>query len=134
MFPSHVTTTVPIKRDHAFVLFTTVPPERTSNMTVASPPRSNIIFRSCVTGLILYLSNFIPPIEGFDGVVKNFILKDDKGLVHLTKSCSGAGLGGVPYRDGSFEYYIKEPKRTDDLKAMGPFIQASVEIELMRIK
>ena len=70
----------------------------------------------------------------FEGIVNNFILKDDKGGVHLTKSCSGAGLGGTPYRDGSFEYYIKEPKRTDDLKAMGPFIQASVEVELMRIK
>jgi len=69
--------------------------------------------------------------KGFEGLVKNFILKDDKGGVHLTKSCSGAGLGGTPYRDGSFEYYVKEPKRTDDLKAMGPFIQASIEIEII---
>lgn len=72
--------------------------------------------------------------KGFEGLVKNFILKDDKSGVHLTKSCGGAGLGGIPYRDGSFEYYIKEPKRTDDLKALGPFIQASVEIELIRAK
>jgi unsaturated rhamnogalacturonyl hydrolase len=69
--------------------------------------------------------------KGFEGILKNFIVKDAQGMIHLTKSCSGAGLGGKPYRDGSFEYYIREPLRTDDLKAMGPFMQASVELELM---
>ena len=69
--------------------------------------------------------------KGFDGIVKNFIVKDEFGLPHLTKSCSGAGVGGNPLRDGSFEYYIKEPVRTDDLKALGPFMQASVELELI---
>ena len=51
--------------------------------------------------------------------------------MHLTKTVSVGGLGGVPYRDGSFEYYISEPIRTDDLKGVGPFIQDSIEIELM---
>src|SRR5690606_21402096 len=69
--------------------------------------------------------------NGFDGIIKNFIETDKPGYVHLLKSCSGAGLGGTPYRDGSFEYYINEPLRTDDLKAIGPFIQASIEIELL---
>jgi len=67
--------------------------------------------------------------KGFDGIIKNFIETDKSGYVHLLKSCSGAGLGGNPYRDGSFEYYIKEPIRTDDLKAIGPFILASIELE-----
>lgn len=67
--------------------------------------------------------------KGFDGIIKNFIETDDAGYVHLLKSCSGAGLGGDPYRDGSFAYYIKEPIRTDDMKAIGPFILASIEIE-----
>ena len=57
---------------------------------------------------------------------------DAQGLIHLTKVVSVGGLGGNPYRDGSFEYYISEPLRTDDLKGVGPFIQASVEIELMK--
>ncbi|HYI76703.1 MAG TPA: glycoside hydrolase family 88 protein [Chryseolinea sp.] len=70
--------------------------------------------------------------KGFDGIIKTFIVKDEFGLPHLTKSCSGAGLGGSPIRDGSFAYYIKEPVRTDDLKALGPFMQASVEVELIR--
>lgn len=70
--------------------------------------------------------------KGFEGLIKNFIETDEQGLVHLTKTCSGAGLGGNPYRDGSFDYYIKEPLRVDDLKGVGPFIQASVEMEMLR--
>jgi len=70
--------------------------------------------------------------KGFDGILKNFIETDSQGLVHLTKTVSVGGLGGSPYRDGSFEYYISEPLRTDDLKGVGPFIQASVEIELLK--
>ncbi|HMP32033.1 MAG TPA: glycoside hydrolase family 88 protein, partial [Saprospiraceae bacterium] len=40
-------------------------------------------------------------------------------------------LGGVPYRDGSYEYYVLEPKRDNDLKAVGPFILASLEYDLL---
>jgi unsaturated rhamnogalacturonyl hydrolase len=69
--------------------------------------------------------------KGFEGALKNFIETDEQGVVHLTKTVSVGGLGGNPYRDGSFEYYISEPLRTDDLKGVGPFIQASIEIELM---
>ncbi len=69
--------------------------------------------------------------KGFDGILQNFIETDAQGLVHLTKIVSVGGLGGNPYRDGSFEYYISEPQRVDDLKGVGPFIQASIEIELM---
>jgi len=38
-------------------------------------------------------------------------------------------LGGSPYRDGSFEYYISEPQRDNDPKAVGPFILAALEFE-----
>ena len=69
--------------------------------------------------------------RGFEGMLKNFIETDDQGLVHLTKTVSVSGLGGKPYRDGSFEYYVSEPLRVDDLKGAGPFIQASVEIEML---
>ena len=68
--------------------------------------------------------------KGYQGILKEFIFKDDQGTYHLTKAISGAGLGGTPYRDGSYAYYISEPLRVDDLKAMGPFIQAAVEMEL----
>jgi unsaturated rhamnogalacturonyl hydrolase len=81
-----------------------------------------------------YLDKSFGPIakRAFDGLVKNFIETDAQGLTHLTKVVSVGGLGGSPYRDGSFAYYISEPLRTDDLKGVGPFIQASVEIELLK--
>jgi len=42
-----------------------------------------------------------------------------------------AGLGGNPYRDGSFEYYISEPRRDNDPKGVGPFIFASLEMSYL---
>ncbi len=71
--------------------------------------------------------------KAYAGIIKNFIETDAKGTIHLTKTCSGAGLGGVPYRDGSFKYYVNEPLRTDDLKAIGPFIQAGIELKLLGV-
>ena len=68
-------------------------------------------------------------LNGYTGILKEFVTKDEKGIYHLNRAVSGAGLGGVPYRDGSYEYYVKEPKRDDDLKAIGPFIQAAIEYE-----
>ncbi len=66
-----------------------------------------------------------------EGLGKNFIETDAEGVVHLTKAVGGAGLGGNPYRDGSYAYYIKEPTRADDLKAIGPFIQACIEVDML---
>ncbi len=68
-------------------------------------------------------------VAGYQGVLKTFVSKDNNGKYHLNQAVSGAGLGGSPYRDGSYEYYVKEPKRDDDLKAIGPFIQAAIEYE-----
>ncbi|GAB3893165.1 glycoside hydrolase family 88/105 protein [Spirosoma agri] len=67
--------------------------------------------------------------KGYAGMLKNFISTDDAGLIHLEKTVSVSGLGGEPYRDGSYEYYLREPIRKDDLKGVGPFIMASVEME-----
>ena len=71
-------------------------------------------------------------LKAFNGLVKQFIETDKDGTVHLINSCSGAGLGGTPYRDGSFAYYVKETVRKDDLKGIGPFIEASIEIEQLK--
>ena len=70
--------------------------------------------------------------KGYEGILKNFIETDEKGAVHLTKTCSGAGLGGVPYRSGTFDYYINEPLRTDDMKGIGVFIQADLEMKMSK--
>jgi len=78
-----------------------------------------------------YIGNkYISALEkGYKGLIRNFIETDSDGRVHYTKAVSGAGLGGTPYRDGTYEYYVSEPKRDDDLKAIGPFIQACIEYD-----
>lgn len=65
----------------------------------------------------------------FQGVVANFVTIDDRGFIDLHNVCRSAGLGGNPYRDGSFEYYISEPRRTNDMKGVGPFLRAAIELE-----
>jgi unsaturated rhamnogalacturonyl hydrolase len=71
---------------------------------------------------------------GYNGMIKEFVVVDSDKKVHYTKAVSGAGLGGIPYRDGTYSYYVNEPKRDDDLKAIGPFIQACIEIDFMNKK
>lgn len=40
--------------------------------------------------------------RAYEGIPKNFIVTDDRGIVSLTRVCGVAGLGGrKPYRDGS---------------------------------
>jgi unsaturated rhamnogalacturonyl hydrolase len=66
----------------------------------------------------------------YQGILDTFIQVDeDDGEVHLLRCCAVAGLGGNPYRDGSYEYYVGEPIRANDPKGMGPFITASLEME-----
>ena len=65
----------------------------------------------------------------FGGILKQFVTVDKNGLINLNHVCSVAGLGGRPYRDGSFEYYIGERQRTNDFKGYGPFWLAAIELE-----
>jgi unsaturated rhamnogalacturonyl hydrolase len=51
------------------------------------------------------------------------------GALILEGTCSVAGLGGTPYRDGSYAYYIQEPVVANDFKGVGPFILAAIEME-----
>lgn len=67
--------------------------------------------------------------RGYEGILENFIRENEDGTISLTNICAVAGLGGNPYRDGTYEYYINEPQRADDPKGVGPFIMASLEIE-----
>lgn len=67
--------------------------------------------------------------KAYNGILKEFISTDGQGYIHLNHVCMVAGLGGTPYRDGSFRYYITEPQRTDDIKGAAPFMMASVEME-----
>ena len=71
--------------------------------------------------------------KGFDGIVKNLIKDDGKGRWSLTQCCSVAGLGfknaAGRARDGSFDYYVSEPVVKNDLKGIGPFILAGIEVQ-----
>lgn len=65
--------------------------------------------------------------EAFNQFIDRFIRENSDGTITVTDVCSVAGLGGEKvYRDGSFEYYISEPVRDDDPKAIGPFIMTSI--------
>lgn len=66
--------------------------------------------------------------KAYQGILDNFITVQENGVVNLNRCCAVAGLGGNPYRDGSFEYYIGEKIRANDPKGTGPFIMASLEL------
>ena len=70
-----------------------------------------------------------PARKAYQGFLDNLIKKNSDGRIVITPVCAGAGLGGNPYRDGSYEYYINERKRDNDPKAIGPFIMASILYE-----
>lgn len=67
--------------------------------------------------------------KGFAGLLTHLVTEDDTGHIDLHGICSTAGLGGTPYRDGSFEYYVNEPIITNDLHGVGAFLLAAVELE-----
>jgi unsaturated rhamnogalacturonyl hydrolase len=73
---------------------------------------------------------FLPAVnKGYDGIIKNLIKENADGSIDLTQVCQVAGLGGNPYRDGSYEYYVSTPLVSNDLKGVGAFIMAGVEVE-----
>jgi unsaturated rhamnogalacturonyl hydrolase len=67
--------------------------------------------------------------QAYDGLMQELIVEDADGVLSLTRCCAVAGLGGKPYRDGSFEYYVNERIRDNDAKANGPFIMGCLELE-----
>ena len=50
------------------------------------------------------------------------------GTLSLIDCCAVAGLGGNPYRDGTYDYYIHERIRPDDPKGIAPLILACLEL------
>lgn len=72
-------------------------------------------------------------VRGFKGITDELIRVDSDGEIHLENCCSVAGLGGSPYRDGSYAYYLSEKVRDNDPKGTGPFILAAIELEKERV-
>lgn len=65
--------------------------------------------------------------RAYAGLVEEFASVDQQGNVELRGVCKVAGLGGNPYRDGSYEYYVSTDIASNDPKGLGAFILASVE-------
>ncbi len=92
-----------------------------------------VLFKSVRIGIVQgrnekdrYLRNAKKALEGLN---KTFLRQDEDGQLHLRGICTVAGLGGNPYRDGSFAYYISEKVAEDDFKGVGPYIFALLESE-----
>jgi unsaturated rhamnogalacturonyl hydrolase len=99
-------------------------------ITSKHPPRlclfmrlQKVFVRGTLRRSIFYLRG------GYHGLLQNLIKVDLQGLLTLEGTCGGAGLGGEPYRDGSFDYYASEKIIPNDPKGVSPFILAALEME-----
>ena len=91
-------------------------------------------------------------IKAYKGMIQHFIKVHPDKTISLTECCSVAGLGPAVTpeveaamkkinpkgsvkenrkRDGSYQYYLSEPIRDNDAKGVGPFIWASLEMEML---
>lgn len=66
--------------------------------------------------------------KAYTGIMENLMEELPDDMLSLTRCCAVAGLGGKPYRDGSYDYYINERIRDNDAKATGPFIMGCLEL------
>ena len=64
----------------------------------------------------------------FDGILKNLVIVDSNGEIHLNQISQGIGLGGNPFRDGSNKYYVDSKKNTDNSIGVGAFILAALAL------
>ena len=70
--------------------------------------------------------------KGYQGITNRFIETQASGRLDLNGTVSVAGLGGNPYRDGSYQYYLSEKVVTNDPKGVGAFLMAANEMEIAR--
>jgi unsaturated rhamnogalacturonyl hydrolase len=78
---------------------------------------------------------YLPPAKiaiakkAYAGILNKFF-KEENGQWNLHGTVKVSGLGGKPYRDGSFEYYMSEPVIVNDPKGIGAFLLAANEMEI----
>ena len=91
-------------------------------------------------------------IRAYKSMIEKFIQVHPDKTISLTQCCEVAGLGPAVTpeveaamkkinpkgsvkenrrRDGSYAYYLSEPIRSNDAKGVGPFIWASLEMEML---
>ena len=64
------------------------------------------------------------------GIQTHFVKTDPDGSLTLSGTVQGVGLGGTPYRDGSYAYYVSSPVAGNDPKGIGAFLLAASEMQL----
>lgn len=69
--------------------------------------------------------------HGWGGIQKTFVSTDPNGLMVLNGTVKVGGLGGMPYRSGTFDYYVGEKTIANDAKGVGAFLLAGSEIALL---
>jgi len=67
--------------------------------------------------------------RGWQGILDNFLQTGANGSITLTSTVKAVGLGGTPYRDGSYNYYVHAPVGSNDRKGVGAFLLAATEME-----
>lgn len=67
-------------------------------------------------------------VETFQGIIDRFLEENSEGGLILKNIVGGCGLGGKPYRDGSYEYYVTEMKVDNDPKGIGALLLAAIEL------
>jgi unsaturated rhamnogalacturonyl hydrolase len=67
--------------------------------------------------------------KGWEGIQKQFVTTGADGLMVLNGTVKVGGLGGTPYRSGSYEYYVGEKTQANDSKGIGAFLLAGSEME-----
>ncbi|MBN2320387.1 MAG: glycoside hydrolase family 88 protein [Acidobacteria bacterium] len=68
--------------------------------------------------------------KAYRGVLDTFITTNADGTLNLNSICRTAGLGYG--RDGSYDYYVhQEEVVSNDGKGVGPFIMASLEMNML---
>ena len=70
--------------------------------------------------------------KAFDGICEKY-LSEENGELQLGGICLVAGLGNKEMREGTFDYYMREPVVKNEAKGVAPLILAYIEI-MMREK
>ncbi|MFC2138917.1 glycoside hydrolase family 88 protein, partial [Bacteroidota bacterium] len=66
--------------------------------------------------------------KAYKSIISKFITSNTDGTIDINQICRSAGLGSG--RDGSYDYYVYQAEiSSNDGKATGPFILASLEME-----
>lgn len=70
--------------------------------------------------------------KAFDGICEKY-LSEENGELQLGGICLVAGLGNKEMREGTFDYYMREPVVKNEARGVAPLILAYIEI-MMREK